>query len=93
MLSREPVRVEARSPYWAERSHFCRSGLPGTDTSADQSRRQTAAFSARTADQPRSAAPREASRAVVRGAREVSAVSTPTYFSNVYVRPAVTRDA
>lgn len=91
MLSREPVRVDASSPYCAARSHFWRSGPLGTEMSAAQSRRQAAAFAASTPDQPRRAARREASRAEARGSGEVSAVSTPTYFSKVYVRPARTR--
>ncbi len=90
MLSAAPRRVLASSPYWAARSHPCNSPWPGTSTSADQSSRQAASFAAKTRSQPRRAARCAVSRASSAGAREVRAVSTPTYFSKVYVRPART---
>ncbi|CAM5614388.1 hypothetical protein SMICM304S_04307 [Streptomyces microflavus] len=90
MLSEEPRRVLARSPYWVERSHPWSRRSPGTRTSADQASRQAVSFAAKIRSQPRRAARCAASRASSAGAREVRAVSTPTYFSKVYVVPSRT---
>lgn len=91
MLSEESGLVLASRPYCVARSQAWRSGLPGVLTSAAQALRQAAALSAVTPDQPRPAARSAAVLAEVRGSREVSEVSTPTYFSKVYERPALTR--
>src|SRR5438093_7232271 len=90
MLASCPRRELASSEYMLARTHACSSGRPATTMSLRHSLLHSRALPASSCRHPLAAAARDARSAACRGARELRAVSTPTYLMSSYDLPSRT---